>query len=237
MKKNIKKIIASFLLCILASFNVAFASESINAPVQKEPLKDSVEIAKVKFIIPKDSMIKLAFAQKFNANKVAVGDKVNFVLPEDLVAENGKVLLPKGTNFIGIVEKQVKSKSFNRNARAFVIIKQVQLPSGELKDISAKIARKNGELKSPFIANLPKLILEAGVIAGVGMTAAAIVIAYTLASIFSGGIGAIVLLAPVTAATAGLGVIVCTTSKGINYKASAGKIIPFILQNDLEFNI
>jgi len=229
-----QKIVATFLLFVMATFNAAFAQETINAPEQNMPLKDSVEISKVKVIIPKNSKINLAFAQKFNANKAQVGDKVNFILSENLLSNDGKIALPKGTEFIGVVENQVKAKSFNRNARALIVIKQAKLPSGEMINLNANVNKKKGELKSPFYANLPKLILEVGVVAGIGMAAMAIVIGYAIASVFTGGIAAIALLPVVTGAAAGLGVIVCTTSKGVNYKASAGKVIPFVLQNDLE---
>lgn len=234
MNKKIQKIIAIFLLCILTSFNVAWAEEAINVTPQKEPLKDSVELSRIKKVIPKDEILKLKFAQKFNANKAVVGDKVNFVLAEDLISNDGKVFLPKETLFIGVVEKQIKSKSFNRNARILLTIKQVKLPSGELVSISARVNKKKGELKSPVIANLPKLMFEAVAILGAGMIAATVVIIAAVSTIATGGLAGIVMIAPVMAVTASLGVVICTASKGVNYKASPGKPIQFVLQDDME---
>ncbi len=234
MKKTFQKVTATFLLFVMATFNSAFTQEAISVPEQNMPLKDSIEISKVKVIIPKNSQMKLAFAQKFNANKAQVGDKVDFVLSENLLSSDGKIALQKGTEFIGVVENQVKAKSFNRNARALVVIKQVKLPSGQTINLSANVDKKKGELKSPAYANLPKIILELGVIAGAAMVAMAAVVAYAVGTVFTGGIAAVALFPVITGTAAGLGVLICTVNKGVNYKASPGKTVTFILQNDLE---
>ncbi len=249
MKKELRKFCALFLLASFISINnfslsacaetTAPANEikpvsqiQIKSQVEHLPSYDKTEINTVnitskKATISQGNVIKIAFAQSFSSKTAKVGDKVDFILKEDLKTEEGRVLLPATTKIIATVKEVIPTKIWNRNAQVLLSIGDIVLPDGTTGTISAQVHSKNATLKRSSWAAVGKASLwtvglfgiGAGVGAAIGAAADAV------------GTGCLAIGMPVGG---GLGLILGSVTKGLNYKAKPGKTIYIELTQDLD---
>ncbi len=214
-----RRIISVFLLLALCSLQVpgvwAKASDS-KVIVDRGATQETIEPS---------STIKLKFAHDFDVNKVNVGDKIDFVLPEAISDADGTIL-PAGTKFIGTVVNKKNSKWAFRRAKANLEITQMTLPNGKRYMISS--APEKGELKSSQALNSVKAVGMSVVGAGV-CTIGAAVIAIECLSVAG------IVLAPYTGAA--LGVAFGSTTKGLDYKAKAGTPITIKLAQPITIDL
>jgi len=236
-----KKLLSTLMLLSLVSVNSAAFAE-INAAADKssfqpqpviENLKNSksevntVRIFEDKVVLVKGNVIKIAFAQEFTTKGLKEGDKVNFVLKDNLQTKQGTLLLPAGTQIIANTEKIEPAKSFNRNAKVLLSMGDLILPNGQKGTISAQVKSKNGMLKRSGWNIFAKISEWTVGLLGVGAGAGAAIAAGSGAV----GIGCLAIGLPIGA---GVGLIVGSTTPGINYHVKAGKEIPVLLTEDLD---
>ncbi len=235
-----KKVLSTLLLASLFSMNAsAFAEINLAADQAKvanqpkiEHIKgksqvNTVRIFDNKATLVSGNVVNIAFAQDFTTKGLKEGDKVNFVLKKNVITEEGRLLLPAGTQIIGTVQKLEARKSWNRNAKVMITMGDLVLPNGQTGTISASVNKKNGVLKrsgwnvfakmSEWTAGM--LGVGAGVGAAIGAASGAV------------GIACLAIGLPIGA---GVGLIVGTVTPGCNYRVKAGQEIPIVLTDDLD---
>lgn len=67
-------------------------------------------------VVPKDTLVKIAFTEDLNSKQNRAGDAVHFKV-EDNVFVGNALVIPKGAIGTGTVEKIVQNRSFGRDAR------------------------------------------------------------------------------------------------------------------------
>lgn len=209
------------------SFQIKVQSNIEHLPNYRKTGIDTVNVRADKATIAKGNVIKIAFAERFSTKTAKPGDKVTFVLKEDLKTKEERVLLPSGTKFIATVQEVNPSKVWNKNASAVLSLGEVLLPDGTQGSIEAQVSTKNGKLKRSGWAATGKAALwtvglfgaGAGIGAAIGAAASAV------------GVGCLAIGMPVGG---GLGLIAGSATKGLNYNAKPGKTIYIELTQDLD---
>ncbi len=252
MKKNLsfKKLTATFLTAMFMTLNFNFAAianettqsnatfisgqSSENVKIEHLPTYKKTEINTVaiyadKATIKKGNILKITFAEHFSTKTAKIGDKVRFILKEDLKTAESRVLLPEGTQIIATVTDVTPTKIWNRNAKVLLSLGDVELPNGTKGTIAAKVHAKEAVLKKSSWAAVGKASLwtvglfgiGAGIGAAIGAAADAV------------GTGCLAIGMPVGG---GLGLIIGSMTKGLNYNAKPGKTIYIELTEDLDIS-
>ncbi len=243
MKMSFKRLCAGFLFCTFLTMNfngavvaseyaVSKAVPSYQGKVEhlstyKKTAINTVNIYDKKSTINKGNVMKIAFAENFSTKTAQMGDNVVFVLKKDLKTQEGRMLLPAGTKIVGTVDELSRPKNWNKNATVKIGLGEVILPDGQKGSISAQINTKNAVLKRSSWAAVGKASLwtvglfgvGAGVGAAIGAAASAV------------GTGCLAIGMPTGG---GLGLIIGSATKGLQYKAKPGKTIYIQLTEDLE---
>lgn len=236
-----KKLLSTLMLCSLVSVNTAaFAEINLAADQAKTPEqpvietlkngKGEVNIVRVfedKVVLVKGNVIKIAFAQEFTTKGLKEGDKVNFILKENLQTKQGRLVLPIGTQIIATAVKIESAQSFNRNAKVLLSMGDLVLPNGQTGTLSAQVNSKNGMLKRSGWNIFAKISEWTVGLLGVGAGAGAAIAAGSGAV----GVGCLAIGLPIGA---GVGLIVGAVTPGINYHVKAGKEIPVVIAEDLD---
>ncbi len=212
-----KKFMSLFLLLALCIMNTLPVFAEVEQKVYVHNLNGVEKIES-------NSVIKLAFAQDFNVNESEVGQRIKFVLTEQ-ITDSDNTVLPQGTRFIGHVMSKENSKFGFRRARANVVIDRLILPSG--KEYIIYTEAQKGDLVAPAALNAAK---------GVGMTTAAAgvcvfgAMAIAIECLSIGGM----ILAPYTGAA--VGGAIALSSKGLNCKAKSGTPFVIVLKHPIEMD-
>lgn len=248
MKKDFKRIVASFILASFISLNSLTLSVAANDEIPQAPSQvfrggvqastehlpdyrktdvNTVYISEEKATISRGNVLKIAFAQKFSTKTAKSGDAIEFVLKKDLKTKENRTLLPEGTKITGTVQEVKPVAKWNRNATALLKLDTVVLPNGQSGSISARLKTKNAVLKKSAIAATGKAAIWTvglfGVGAGLGAAIGAIA--------GTAGTGCLVFGMPIGG---GLGLIIGSATKGLNYNAKPGKTIYIELSQDLD---
>ncbi|MBS4760065.1 MAG: hypothetical protein KHX03_05155 [Clostridium sp.] len=253
MKKGLhfKKLTASLLLSAFMFLNFNFAaiaaenppaSDSLfvsgsadekalieHLPTYKKTEINTVSITANKATINKGNVLKIAFANKFSTKTAKVGDKITFVLKKDLITAENRILLPAGTQIIATVQEITPTKIWNRNAKVLLSLGEVVLPDGKQGTLAAKVHAKDAVLKKSSWAAVGKAALWTVGLFGVGAGIGAAIGAAADAV----GVGCLAIGMPVGG---GLGLIIGSMTKGLNYNAKPGKTIYIELTEDLDIS-
>ena len=234
----LKKFLSLFLILMIISFNsVAFANSSCycreqvlcqeHLDVNKKAPCNKVTITNYRRIVCKNNVIVIAFDCKFFSKCEHAGNTVNFTIPEALYTEEGTMLLPAGTKFVGEVTNIQHPKWFNKNARISIYFRHIVLPSGKLIPVYAKPFTKDGKLKEGPWMTTGKIVLSTVTLGIIGAGAGV-------------GFGFIpsptklwVGLAVGIPVGCGVGLSSALISKGLHYKAHKNEKIYIILTDDL----
>lgn len=257
---KMKKIVSYLLLVSLFSFNGLGAlalepvnnakTEPVNAekevslysgvsksgpviehmPKQKNKYLNTVRIQDNKAVITQGNILKIKFAQEFSSKTAKTGDKVIFILDEDLMTQESTKLFPSGTQIIATVQGVEPPAMWNKNAKVLLSLGEIKLPNGQSGTINARIYSKDSTLKRSGWATFGKISgltvggfgLGAGVGAGIGAIAHAV------------GIGCFAIGMPVGG---GLGLIIGAVTPGVQYKVKPGKTIQVQLTQDLQIHL
>ena len=194
--------------------------------VTKKAPCDEVTITNLRNIIREGNVLEIEFTDKFKSKLHAAGDTVTFTNPEDIVTEEGTLLIPAGSTFYGTVLDIQDPQWFNKNARVYAQITKVVTPSGQVIDMNAKPFYKDYALKEGPWMTAGKVALYTVGGAAVG-TGAGVGFSF-IPKPEKVGTG-VAIGTPVGAA---VGLITGLVTPGLNYVAHEGEEIKVILLDD-----
>ena len=199
-----------------------------NLPKIKNVSSNLVTVTNHRVIVPKGDVFKVAFAQDFTTKNLQVGQKVEFVLPKGLYTQEGRMLLPCGTQILASVRSYTPPKWFNRNARVMLDFQEILVPNSAACSVGACVYGKYNALQRSGWATFAKPAIWTVGLFGVGAgLGAAIGAASSHAAI-----GCLAVGMPIGG---GVGLILGVVTPGLHYTAKAGKQIPIMLTSDMVF--
>ena len=141
--------------------------------VSPDAKTNEVKITNFRKIILAGNVLKIRFAEDFASKRYVDGTPIKFIAQEDIITEEGRMLIPAQSQFIGKVSAMTPQKSFNRNAKVGIEINQLILPNGEQIDFSAQTVNDLTPSKKATIGKVAAYSLGgAAVGTGVGIAAA-----------------------------------------------------------------
>ena len=194
--------------------------------VKRNAPNNEVKITTLRNIIEEGNVLEVAFDERFKSEAAQPGDVVKFTNPEDICTEEGTLLIPAGSVFVGNVLEIQNPKWFNKNARAYIQLTKIILPDGRTVELNAKPFYKDYALKEGPWMTAGKLLAYTVAGGAVG-TGAGVGLAF-IPHPHKIGTG-IAIGAPVGAA---VGLITGLVTPGLNYHAKAGEEIYVILLDD-----
>lgn len=142
--------------------------------VSPEAKTNEVKITNFRKIILAGNILKIRFAEDFSSKRYVDGTPVKFISQEDILTDEGRMLIPAQSQFIGKVSSLVPQKMLNKNAKVGFEINQIVLPNGEQIDFTAQTAQNLTASKKASIGKLAAYTAGGAVIgtgAGVGLAA------------------------------------------------------------------
>ncbi len=183
---------------------------------------NEVKLTNFRKIILAGNVLKIRFAEEFASKRYVDGENVKFITQEDIITEEGRMLIPANSQFIGKVSSLTPQKAFNQNAKVSMEINQLILPNGEQIDFTAKTVN---DLKPSKAATFGKVAAYTVGGSAVG-TGAGVAIASSNGKYGTG----IAVGLPIGA---GVGLATGLVTPGLQYKGHVGDIIYVELLSDL----
>ena len=106
--------------------------------VSEDATTNEVVITNFRKIIKAGNILKIQFAEDFSSKRYTDGDTIKFVTTQDIISEEGRMLIPANSQFIGVASDFQKERAFNRSASTGFEIRQVILPNGDTIDFTGK---------------------------------------------------------------------------------------------------
>lgn len=197
-------------------------------PKVKNVSSNMVTITNHRIIVHKGDVFKVAFAQDFTTKNLQCGEKVVFNLPCGLSTQEGRLLLPEGTQIVAEVVEYTPPKWWNRNAKVKLAFNEILVPNSNLCTMSGCVFAKNNVLQRSGWATFAKPFIWTASLFGVGAGLGA---AFGAAA-GNAATGCLAIGMPVGG---GVGLLVGLATPGLHYKAKAGKQIPIMLNEDMTF--
>ncbi len=184
-----------------------------------------VEISPNGVKIVANNVLEVTFTGDFNSKNANCNQRVAFVFNCGLVTEEGRGILPCGTQILGTIQQIQGPKWMNRNAKVYIVFDELVLPNGKRVQMCARPFSKDCTLKNSSWKAVGKAAgytvglfgVGAGLGAAIGTAGKASIGCMTYGMPIGGGVG---LLA---------GVI----TPGLNYKAKEGQKVYVQLVQDL----
>lgn len=193
--------------------------------VKKAP-NNEVTVTNLRNIVKEGNVLEVAFNEQFKSKLHAAGDSVTFTNPQDIVTDEGTLLIPAGSTFYGNVLDIKDPQWFNKNARVYVQLNKIVTTEGKTVDLNAKPFYKDYALKEGPWMTAGKVALYTVGGAAVG-TGAGVGFSF-IPSPDKIGTG----IAIGTPVGAGVGLITGLVTPGLNYSAKNGEEIQVILLDD-----
>jgi len=122
--------------------------------ISEDAKNNEVVVTNFRKIIKAGNILKIQFAEDFSSKRYTEGSPVKFVTTQDILTEEGRMLIPANSQFIGVASNFQKERAFNKSASTGFEIRQVILPNGDaidftgntLKDIRPSKAAKFGKV-------------------------------------------------------------------------------------------
>ena len=194
--------------------------------VKRNAPNNEVRINNIQNIINEGNVLVVAFEDKFKSEDHKAGDIVTFVANEDILTEEGSLIIPAGTKFIAQINEIKDPKWFNKNARVYPQLQKVILPNGKEAAFNAKPFSKDYSLKEGPWMTTGKLVLCTLTGGAIG-TGAGVGFAF-IPSPDKIGTG-VAIGTPVGAA---VGLVTGLVTPGLKYHAKAGEEVYVILLDD-----
>ena len=190
---------------------------------------ESVYVASHRAEIPAQDILQIAFVNDFNGKKARVGDTIEFRFPNDIVTQEGTMIIPSTTRIIAEITKLKKPKPLHLSGKVYLDFKYLQFIDGTRKPIEAKLCSKKDYLSRKTLNNTAAVgetvvTYGAGTTAGafIGATSGTTVASIILGGSFGAGIGALA------------GVAVGILLPGASFKAKAGQRVNIELTQELD---
>lgn len=194
--------------------------------VSDDAKTNEVIVTNFRKIIKAGNILKIQFAEDFSSKRYTEGSPVKFITEEDILTDEGRMLIPANSQFIGVASNFQRQRAFNRAASTGFEIRQVILPNGEAIDFTGNTLK---DIRPSKAAQFGKVagytLLGTGIGAGAGVGIAAM----------SGGNGnkygtAMAVGLPVGA---GIGLATGLMTKGLAVKEKVGSNLYIELLSDL----
>lgn len=129
-------VILSKLRNSLNSIKKEFVAEEVvmsvdHLNIHPDAKTNEVKITNFRKIILAGNILKVSFAEDFKSKRYVEGTPIKFINTQDIVTEEGRMLIPANSQFIGTVSQLTPQKAFNKNAKVGIAINQLILPNGE----------------------------------------------------------------------------------------------------------
>lgn len=190
---------------------------------------ESVYITSHNVEIPANDILQIAFVNDFNGRKARVGDSVEFRFPNDIVTQEGTMIIPSTTRIIAEITKLKKPKPLHLSGKVYLEFKYLQFIDGTTRPIEARIYGKKDFLSRKTL-NKSAAIGETAITTGAGAVTGAVICAETATN------AAVVIFG--TAISAGVGAIagvaVGILLPGASFKAKAGQRVNIELTQELD---
>ena len=227
----LKKLLNTIMLFFLMfNFQSAFANQNLyrleHLPQYKKTNTTIVKITADKVIIPANNAIEITFNSYFNSKQAQQGDIIDFSLPNGLSTMEGTCLLPCGTKIIGCITCIEKPRVFNRNAKVYVIFREILLPNGCTLPLTAYPFDKDNALKTSSLAAAGKAAAYTAGFFGVGSGLGA----WIGSGSHAASHGVFYFGMPIGAAA---GLLTGIITPGLHYRAKCGKKIHIRLEECL----
>jgi len=216
-----KKIL--FTLCLVIMLGLSAVAQSPSQPQAQPPAQPQTQPAD-NVVVPEGAQARLSLQTQLSSKLSEVNDEVTGVLYEAVRGEDGRVAIPRGTEFIGRVTQVQAAKRPQKQATITIIFDTMRLSYGTEKVATVvtaiddygndeKLKAKNDEGKVGGGHSGGRTARNAGTGAGLGGVGGLIIAAA------GGGIGGI-------AAAAGAGAVGgVLMSKGNDIKLQPGTIL------------
>lgn len=109
--------------------------------VSPDAKTNEVKITNFRKIVLAGNVLKIRFAEDFASKRYVAGDPIKFINDEDIITEEGRMLIPAQSQFVGKVSSLTPQKVFNKNAKVGIEIYQLILPNGEQIDFTAQTVK------------------------------------------------------------------------------------------------
>ncbi|MBR6098179.1 hypothetical protein IKP85_00360 [bacterium] len=189
---------------------------------------ESVYVSSHGVEIPAQDILQIAFINDFNGRKAHVGDTIEFRFPNDIVTQEGTVIIPSSARVIAVITDLKKPKPLHLSGKVYLDFKYVEI-DGVKKPLDAKLYSKKDFLSRKTLNNTTA-VGETAVMAGAGAAAGAAITAATATDV------AVIVFG--SACTAGLGALVGVTVgillPGASFKAKAGQTVNIQLTSELD---
>ena len=190
---------------------------------------ESVYITSHNVEIPANDILQIAFVNDFNGRKARVGDSVEFRFPNDIVTQEGTMIIPSTTRIIAEITKLKKPKPLHLSGKVYLEFKYLQFIDGTTRPIEARIYGKKDFLSRKTL-NKSAAVGETAITTGAGAVTGAVICAETATN------AAVVIFG--TAISAGVGAIagvaVGILLPGASFKAKAGQRVNIELTQELD---
>lgn len=189
---------------------------------------ESVYVSSHDVIIPAQDVLQLAFMSDFNGRKAHVGDTIEFRFPNDIVTQEGTMIIPSTARVIAEITQLKKPKPFHLSGKVYLNFKYIEV-NGTRKPIEARLYGKKDFLSRKTLNNTVA-VGETAAITGAGAVAGAVICAETATD------AAVIVFG--SAVTAGFGAIVGVAVgillPGASFKAKAGQRVDIQLTEELD---
>lgn len=189
---------------------------------------ESVYVSAHDAIIPAQDILQLAFVSDFNGRRAHIGDTIEFRFPNDIVTQEGTMIIPSTARVIAEITDLKRPKPFHLSGKVYLNFKYIEI-NGVRKPIEARLYSKKDFLSRKTL-NSTAAVGETAVTAGAGAAAGAAICAATATDV------AVVVFG--TAITAGVGAIVGAAVgillPGAAFKAKAGQTVSIQLTQELD---
>jgi len=184
-----------------------------------------VEISPCGVKIIANNVLEVTFTGDFNSKNANCKQRVSFVFCNGLVTEEGRGILPCGTQVLGTIQQIQDPKWMNRNAKVFIIFDELVFPCGKRVQMCAKPFSKDCSLKNSSWKAVGK---AAGYT--VGMFGIGAGLGAAIGTAGKASVGCMTYGMPIGA---GVGLLAGTITPGLNYKAKEGQKVYIQLVQDL----
>jgi len=106
--------------------------------VSADAKSNEVEITNFRKIIKAGNILKIQFAENFSSKRYTEGSPVRFMTSVDILTEEGSMLIPANSEFVGVASNFQREKAFNKSAHTGFEISQVIFPNGDTIDFTGK---------------------------------------------------------------------------------------------------
>ena len=201
---------------------------SVRKNNSKKITLESVYVSEHNAVIPANDILQLAFVNDFNGRRAHVGDTIEFRFPNDVVTQEGTMIIPSTARIIAEITKLKRPKPLHLSGKVYLNFKYIEV-NGTRKPIEARLYSKKDFLSRKALNN-STAVGETAALTGAGAIAGAVVTAETATSVVVAVFGTAISAGAGAIAGVALGILI----PGASFKAKAGQKVTIQLTQELD---